>query len=47
LAVERLFELSEITRDELEDANDLLAKIRRPIIEPKPRAITVPIKKTA
>jgi len=47
LAVEKLFELNEITRDELEDANDLLAKIRRPLIEPKPKAVTVPIKKTA
>lgn len=47
LAVERLFELNEITRDELEDANDLLAKIRRPLIEPKPKAVPVPIKKTA
>lgn len=47
LAVERLFELNEITRDELEDANDLLMKIRRPLIEPKPKAVPVPIKKTA
>lgn len=47
LAVERLFELNEISRDELEDANDLLAKIRRPVIEPKPKAVAVPIKKTA
>ena len=49
LAVERLYELNEITHDELEDANDLLAKIRRPVIDPKPKpkAVPVPIKKTA
>lgn len=46
LAVERLYELGEITHDELEDANDLLAKIRRPLIEPKPKAV-ISIKKTA
>jgi Helix-turn-helix domain len=47
LAVERLFELKEITRDELEDANDLLDKINLPLIEPKPVVVAMPIKKSA
>jgi len=47
LAVERLFELKEITRDELEDANDLLEKIGLPLIEPKPIVVPMPAKKTA
>jgi len=47
LAVERLFELKEITRDELEDANDLLEKIGLPLIEPKPLVLSMPVKKTA
>jgi DNA-binding MarR family transcriptional regulator len=46
LAVERLFELDEITRDELEDANDLLDTMGLPLIEPKPTVVTVPVKKT-
>lgn len=47
LAVERLFELKEITRDELEDANDLLEKLGLPIIEPKPVVVSMPVKKAA
>lgn len=47
LAVERLFELKEINQDELEDANDLLEKINRPVIEPKPVVVPMPIKKMA
>jgi len=47
LAVERLFELKEITRDELEDANDLLEKIGLPLIEPKPVVVPMPAKQTA
>lgn len=47
LAVERLFELGEIDRDELEDANDLLEQLGRPLIEPKSRILSVPNKKTA
>jgi DNA-binding MarR family transcriptional regulator len=47
LAIERLHELKEISRDELEDANDLLEKINRPVIEPKPAIVSMPIKKMA
>ncbi len=47
LAVERLFELNEISRDELEDANDLLERMELPLIEPKPVVVPLPIKKTA
>lgn len=47
LAAERLFELNEISRDELEDANDLLEKIGLPLIEPKPVVLAMPVKKTA
>ena len=47
LAVARLYELGEIDHDELEEANDLLERIGRPVIERKPRAVPVPIKKTA
>lgn len=36
LAIERLFDLNEISRDELEDANDLLERFGQPVIEPKP-----------
>jgi len=37
LAVERLFELKELTRDQLEEVNDLLERIGQLIIEPKPK----------
>lgn len=47
LAVERLFELNEISRDELEDANDLLDRVGLPLIEPKPNVIPLPVKKAA
>jgi DNA-binding MarR family transcriptional regulator len=47
LAVERLFELNEISRDELEDANDLLERMELPLIEPKPTVVPLPVKKTA
>jgi len=47
LAVEQLFVLEEITRDELEDANDLLEKMELPIIEPKPVVVRMPVKKAA
>jgi len=47
LAVERLFELIEISRDELEDANDLLEKLGLALIEPKPIIMPLPVKKTA
>jgi DNA-binding MarR family transcriptional regulator len=47
LAVERLFELNEISRDELEDANDLLERVGHPLIEPKPTVVTLPVKKIA
>jgi hypothetical protein len=52
LAVERLFELNEISLDELEDANDLLERVGLPLIEPKPFAkkpvvVPMPAKKTA
>src|SRR6266849_6815941 len=47
LAVERLFELNEISRDELEDANDLLERMGLPLIEPKRAVVPLPIKKTA
>jgi len=47
LAVLRLFELKEITRDDLEEANDLLEKIHLPLIEPKPVALPMPLKKAA
>jgi len=47
LALARLFELKEISRDELEDANDLLEKINLPLIEPKPVVVPMPVKKTA
>lgn len=47
LAIERLFELNEINRDELEDVNDLLEKVGRALIEPKPTVITLPLKKAA
>ncbi len=35
LALERLFELNEISRDDLEEANDLLERLELPLIEPK------------
>jgi hypothetical protein len=35
LAIKRLFELGEISSDELEDANDLLETMKLPLIEPK------------
>ena len=47
LAVEQLFALKEITRDELEDVNDLLEKIGHPVIEPKPVVVPMPVKKAA
>lgn len=47
LAVLRLFELKEITRDELEDANDLLEKINLLLIEPKSVVLRMPLKKAA
>jgi hypothetical protein len=40
LAVERLFELNEIDRNELEDANDILDMSGLPIIVPKSTATT-------
>ena len=51
-AVERLFELNEISLDELEDANDLLERVGLPLIEPKPAAkkpvvVPMPARKTA
>jgi Helix-turn-helix domain len=45
LAVQRLFELQEITPDELEDANDLLETMKLPLIETKPVPVSVPLKK--
>jgi len=50
LAVERLYEMKEITQDELEDANDLLEMLGFPLIEakpPKPAVVPLPIKKAA
>lgn len=47
LAVQRLFELKEITRDELEEANDLLEKLNLPLIEPKPVLVPMSLKKAA
>lgn len=47
LAVERLFELKEISRDELEEANDLLETLKLPLIEPKTKPVVVPIKKAS
>ncbi len=47
LAVERLFELKEITGDELEDANDLLERMGLPLIELKPVVVPIPMKKAA
>lgn len=47
LAVERLFELGEVDPVELEDANFLLEQIGRPLIVAKPKAVPVPIKKSA
>jgi hypothetical protein len=47
LAVARLFELKEITRDELEEANDLLERIGRPLIEPKAIVVAMPTHKSA
>lgn len=51
-AVERLFELNEISIEELEDANDLLERVGLPLIEPtpvakKPVVAPMPAKKTA
>lgn len=46
LAVERLFELKEMTADQLEEANDLLERIGRPLIVAKPTVVKFP-KKTA
>jgi DNA-binding MarR family transcriptional regulator len=49
LAVERLFELKEITRDQLEEANDLLETLKLSLIEPKTKAVVVrmPVKKAS
>lgn len=47
LAVERLFELKEMTRDQLEEANDLLEALELPLIEPKTKPVVVPIKKAS
>ena len=44
LAVERLYELGTITRDELEEANDLLEKLGLTLIQPKPRIVAIPKK---
>jgi DNA-binding MarR family transcriptional regulator len=43
LAVERLFDLGDINRDELEEANDLLEKMDLPLIEPKKKAPLIPL----
>lgn len=43
LAVERLYQLNEITGDELEDANDLLETLELPLIESKPKPVVVPL----
>ena len=43
LAVERLYQLGEITRDELEDANDLLETLELPLIEPQSKPVVVPL----
>jgi DNA-binding MarR family transcriptional regulator len=45
LAVKRLFELEEMSRDELEDANDLLERIGHPLIVAKPTVVPMPDKK--
>lgn len=45
LAVEKLFQLHEITPDELEDANDLLDMMGLPLIELKPGVVPMPVKK--
>jgi DNA-binding MarR family transcriptional regulator len=47
LAIERLFQLNEINRDELEDANDLLDTMGLPLIALKPAVVTLPVKKAA
>jgi len=47
LAIKRLFELKEITLDELEDPNDLLEKMHLPLIEAKPVVVPMPLKKAA
>ncbi len=47
LALERLFELHEITIDDLEDANDLLDIMGLPLIELKPAVVPMPVKKPA
>ena len=44
LAVAQLYQLGEITLDELEDANDLLEKVGLQIIESNPKLITLPVK---
>jgi predicted transcriptional regulator len=46
LALERLYEMGEVTIDQLEEANDLLEHIGRPVIAPKPIVLKMP-KKTA
>ena len=43
LAVEQLYQLNEISRDELEDANDLLETLQQPLIEPKSKPVVVPL----
>ena len=45
LAVARLYELNEMTKGELEEANDLLEIMKLPLIEPKPKASPKPAKK--
>src|ERR1700683_69853 len=50
LAVERLFELHEINRDDVEESNDLLERMGLPLIEPKeaaskPLVVPMPAKK--
>lgn len=45
LAIKRLFELQEISPDELEDANDLLETMKLPLIEAKAIVVPPPLKK--
>ena len=43
LAVERLYQLNEITADELVEANDLLETLELPLIEPKTKPVVMPL----
>jgi DNA-binding MarR family transcriptional regulator len=47
LAVQRLYELKEISIDEVEEANDLLEKVSLPLIEVKATVVQMPAKKAA